>query len=196
MAALFASVLFEIKIDAQLKGDHLVGDFGLSAGTQAPPTIIAALPLYGYNASRLRNSDGDVVNSSPDISAFLMAVGGSVVTNFKILNANYGASILIAFISNRIEGNIIQSKSLSGLQICMRSRCNWDGIRKEQITALAMEFTSPLENMSLGEPTIKDWVCGAMSFQVVQQYILIKKRHLIFPRSRFMKCIVKRKTLQ
>jgi len=34
-----------------------VGDFGLSAGTQAPPTVIAALPLYGYNASPLKNSD-------------------------------------------------------------------------------------------------------------------------------------------
>jgi len=42
------------------------------------PTIIAALPLYGYSASRLRNSDGDVVNSSPDIGAFLLGVGGSV----------------------------------------------------------------------------------------------------------------------
>ena len=94
MAALFASLLFEIKIDAQLKGDHLVGDFGLSAGTQAPPTIIAVLPMYGYNASRLKNSDGDVVNGSPDISAFLIGVGGSLVTNLKMLNANYGASIL------------------------------------------------------------------------------------------------------
>jgi hypothetical protein len=114
IAALFVPVLLGIKTNAQLKGDHLVGDFGLSAGTQAPPTIIAALPLYGYNASRLKNSDGDVVDRSPDIGAFLLGVGGSVVTNLKILNANYGASILVAFISNRIEGNIIQSKSSLG----------------------------------------------------------------------------------
>src|SRR5690349_10136676 len=81
IVALCVFVLFGININAQLKGDHLVGDFGLSAGTQAPPTIIAALPMYGYNASSLKNSDGDVVNSSPDISAFLIGVGGSVVTN-------------------------------------------------------------------------------------------------------------------
>jgi hypothetical protein len=36
IAALFVFVLLGIKINAQLKGDHLVGDFGLSAGTQAP----------------------------------------------------------------------------------------------------------------------------------------------------------------
>ncbi len=32
---------------AQLKGDHLLGDYGLAAGTQAPPSIIVALPVYG-----------------------------------------------------------------------------------------------------------------------------------------------------
>jgi hypothetical protein len=48
--------------NAQLKGDHLVGDFCLSAGTQAPPTVIAALPFYWYGASTLKNSNGDVVS--------------------------------------------------------------------------------------------------------------------------------------
>jgi hypothetical protein len=62
----------------------------------------------------LKNSNGDVVNTSPDIHAFLMGIGGSVVTNLKILNANYGASLLIAFISNRIEGNVIKSQSSLG----------------------------------------------------------------------------------
>jgi hypothetical protein len=107
-------VLMCAKTKAQLKGDHLLGDYGLSAGTQAPPTIIGALPIYGYNASRLKNSNGDAVNTSPDIHAFLMGIGGSVVTNLKILNANYGASLLIAFISNRIEGNVIKSQSSLG----------------------------------------------------------------------------------
>lgn len=46
-----------------------------------------------------------MVNSSLDIGAFLLGVGGSVVTTLKILNVNYGAGILIAFISNRVEGN-------------------------------------------------------------------------------------------
>jgi hypothetical protein len=196
IAGLCVFVLLGIKTSAQLKGDHLVGDFGLSAGTQAPPTIIAALPLYGYNASRLRNSDGDVVNSSPDIGAFLIGVGGSLVTNFKILNANYGASILIAFISNRIEGNIIQSKSSLGFTDMYAQPLQLGWHTKRADYSAAMEFISPLENMNSVEPKIKGWACGAMSSQVVQQYILIKKRHLIFPRSCFTRCIARRKTLQ
>jgi hypothetical protein len=99
---------------AQLKGDHLLGDYGLSAGTQAPPTIIGALPFYGYNASRLKNSDGDLVSTNLDIHAFLMGVGGSVVTNLKILKANYGFSVLVAFMSNRLEGNKVQSSTPLG----------------------------------------------------------------------------------
>jgi len=100
--------------NAQLKGDHLLGDFGMSAGTQAPPTIIAAFPFYGYDASRLKNNKGDVVTSNLDIHAFLVGIGGSVVTNLKILKANYGASLLIAFMSNRLEGNKIQSSTPLG----------------------------------------------------------------------------------
>jgi hypothetical protein len=94
---------------AQLKGDHLLGDFGLGAATQPPPTIIAALPFYGYNASRLRNSSGDVITDDLNVNAFLVGAGGSVVTDFKILNANYGATVLLAFMSNRLEGNEVQT---------------------------------------------------------------------------------------
>jgi len=96
------AVFFMLNTDAQLKGDHLLGDVGLNAGTQAPPTINAALPFYWYDASRLNNSNGDVVTTNLDINAFLVGIGGSVVTNFKILNANYGATVLFAFMSNRL----------------------------------------------------------------------------------------------
>lgn len=98
---------------AQLKGDHLLGDYGLNAGTQAPPSIIAALPFYWYDASKLVRNNGERINA-PDLNVYLMGVGASVVTNLKILNANYGASLLIPFMSNRIEGNVIQSKTSLG----------------------------------------------------------------------------------
>ncbi len=96
---------------AQMKGDHLLGDFGLAAGTQPSPSIVAALPLYGYNASRLVNNDGDVIDKSPDVNAFLLGAGASVVTKLKLLGANYGASLLFCFASNKIEGNSVQSSS-------------------------------------------------------------------------------------
>lgn len=106
-------MLITVNSIAQLKGDHLLGDFGLSAGTQPPPTIIAAVPLYWYSASTLVNDDGDEI-TAPDINVFLAGVGGSVVTNLKILKANYGASLLIAFMSNRLEGNKVQSSTSLG----------------------------------------------------------------------------------
>jgi len=107
--AFFLPMLIAMISNAQLKGDHLLGDFGLGAGTQAPPTVIAALPFYWYDASKLKNSNGDIVTSNLDVKAFLMGIGGSVVTNKKILNANYGFSVLFAFMSNRLEGNKINS---------------------------------------------------------------------------------------
>jgi hypothetical protein len=110
----FLSVMLMAKTNAQLKGDHLLGDFGLGAGTQAPPTIIAALPIYGYSASKLKNSKGDVITSNLDVHAFLVGMGGSIVTNYKILGGNYGASVLFAFMSNRLEGNKIQSSTPLG----------------------------------------------------------------------------------
>ena len=45
IAALVFYMLVAIKSDAQLKGDHLLGDFGLNAGSQPPPTVIGALPF-------------------------------------------------------------------------------------------------------------------------------------------------------
>lgn len=96
---------------SQLKGVHLLGDFGLSAGTQPAPSLIAAVPLYWYDANTLKDSKGNVVNHNPNLNMFLTAIGGSLVSNAKILGANWGASVLVPFVSNRIEGNFIQSNS-------------------------------------------------------------------------------------
>lgn len=111
--ALILSMFIATHSIAQLKGDHLLGDFGLQAGSQAPPTIIGAVPLYWYNASSLMNDNGDEI-ADPNIKVFLVGVGGSIVTNLKILKANYGASVLMAFMSNRLEGNKINSSTSLG----------------------------------------------------------------------------------
>lgn len=103
-----------VQVHAQLKGDHLLGDFGLQAGTQAPPSVIGALPFYWYDAAKLKDDNGDVLTSSVDMHAFLVGLGGSVVTNLKILHANYGASLLFCFMSTRIEGNKIQATGSLG----------------------------------------------------------------------------------
>lgn len=103
--------LFTITANAQLKGDHVLGDIGMEAGTQAPPSLSIAIPLYFYNASALKKSNGSISHVNPDLNTFITGVGISYVSNLKILGANYGASVLLPFAQNRIEGNVISSKS-------------------------------------------------------------------------------------
>lgn len=97
---------------SQLKGGHILGAMGLQSGTQAPAnTLSLYVPAYLYDASSLRNADGDKAIANPDLTMFLTGVGASYVSDFKILGANYGATILVAFASNTIQGNTIDSKN-------------------------------------------------------------------------------------
>lgn len=86
-----------------MKGDHLLGDKGLKAGTQAPPSIVVAVPFYYYNSSVFINGDGNKVDNSPEINSFLTGIGGSITTNFKILGGNWGATLLIPLVKNKAE---------------------------------------------------------------------------------------------
>ncbi|MEP6804325.1 MAG: transporter [Flavobacterium sp.] len=97
---------------AQLKGGHILGAMGLQSGTQTPEnTLSVYVPGYFYTASSLRNADGDKSIANPDLNMFITGVGATYVSDFKILGANYGAAVLLAFASNRIQGNTVDSKS-------------------------------------------------------------------------------------
>lgn len=97
--------------NAQLKGGHILGAMGLQSGTQAPEnTLSLYIPGYIYTASSLRNPDGDKVGN-PDLTMFITGAGANFVSNFKILGANYGATILLAGASNTIQGSYIDAKS-------------------------------------------------------------------------------------
>jgi hypothetical protein len=98
--------------NAQLKGGHLLGGMGLQSGTQTPEnTLSVFVPAYFYNTTSLRNNDGDVAVANPDLNMFLTGVGVGWVSDLKILGANYGASVLLPFASNTIQGNAVSSKS-------------------------------------------------------------------------------------
>lgn len=97
---------------SQLKGGHILGSSGLQSGTQAPANNLSLyVPGYFYEAGSLRNSDGDKSIANPDINMFITGVGANYVSDFKILGANYGATILLAFASNTIQGSYVDSKS-------------------------------------------------------------------------------------
>lgn len=109
---LIALLLVSVSGFAQLKGGHILGAMGLQSGTQTPAnTLSVYVPGYFYDASLLRNADGDESVANPDINMFITGVGANYVTDFKILGANYGATILLAFASNTIQGNTLDAKN-------------------------------------------------------------------------------------
>ena len=93
---------------AQLRGNHILGSNGLHAGTQSAPSVNFSVPFYWYDATKLINSKGEVINRFPNTTVFMTGINASIVTNIKILNANYGAGVLVSFMSNRIESDIMQ----------------------------------------------------------------------------------------
>ncbi len=113
LALLTASLLLYISSNAQLKGTHLVGDAGLQAGTQPPPSFTLVVPVYNYHTSKLIKANGDKIDA-PSINAFLVGIGGSLVSDLKFLGGNYGATVLFAFMSSRIEGDSINTSSNLG----------------------------------------------------------------------------------
>jgi len=102
----FSLIMMCFSVNAQLKGGHILGAMGLQSGTQAPEnTLSVYVPNYIYTASTLRDANGDKALTNPDLTMYLVGAGGSYVSDFKILGANYGAAILLAFASNTIQGN-------------------------------------------------------------------------------------------
>ncbi|WP_197276629.1 transporter [Flavobacterium sp. KJJ] len=101
---LFILVCFSA--NAQLKGGHILGAMGLQSGTQTPAnTLSVYIPGYFYTASSLRDANGDKAIVNPDLTMTITGAGASYVSDFKILGANYGATILLAFAANTIQGN-------------------------------------------------------------------------------------------
>lgn len=93
---------------AQLKGGHILGGMGLQSGTQTPAnTLSVYIPGYIYAASSLKDANGDKAIANPDLTMVITGAGVSWVSDFKILGANYGATALLAFASNTIQGNSV-----------------------------------------------------------------------------------------
>ncbi len=94
---------------AQLKGDHILGDHGLKAGTPPPPSIVVLVPFYYYNSSTFKDGSGSKIDHAPDINTYLTGIGVSVTTRFKILGGNWGASFLIPVVKNKVEIDTIKA---------------------------------------------------------------------------------------
>ncbi|MCD0469552.1 transporter [Flavobacterium sp. JAS] len=103
-------LLIYLPVNAQLKGGHILGAMGLQSGTQTPEnTLSVYVPGYFYTASSLRDANGDKALANPDLTMSITGAGASYVSDFKILGANYGATVLIAFAANTIQGNSLNA---------------------------------------------------------------------------------------
>lgn len=103
-------LLIYLPVNAQLKGGHILGAMGLQSGTQTPEnTLSVYVPGYFYSASSLRDANGDKALANPDLTMSITGAGASYVSDFKILGANYGATVLIAFAANTIQGNSLNA---------------------------------------------------------------------------------------
>jgi hypothetical protein len=93
---------------AQLKGHYIPGFTGLQNGSQPPPSITLAVPVYVYPTDTIKNDDGETIGANPQINVSFTSVSVVWVTNVKFLGANLGGQALpAAFIRSRIEGNLL-----------------------------------------------------------------------------------------
>jgi hypothetical protein len=89
---------------AQLKGHYIPGFTGLQNGTQTPPGISLALPVYFYTTDDIRDGSGRSIGIRPRITSTFTGPVLAWVTNVKVLGANLGGAVVpIAFIKTRIE---------------------------------------------------------------------------------------------
>ena len=100
--------------NAQFAGHNTRGDFGLLAGSQAPPGFYLA-PIYvRYDGDTLRNSQGDSVGLDPERRGSLnvnsYVLGLIWVSEIKIFGANYGVQAYPAFTDNVLEAPILASQ--------------------------------------------------------------------------------------
>lgn len=98
-------------VRAQLKGDNILGDMGLQSGTQAPPGFNIVVPVYFYNAKKLKDDHGNVLSGNLDLNMFFTGIGATWVFPAKILGANLGGSVIFPFASNRLQSNLANEKS-------------------------------------------------------------------------------------
>lgn len=103
------------RAEAQLNGSHLLGDYGVLAGTQPAPGVYTALLYYRYATDTIKNRNGEKISLSPDEpgSVALNAYAPLVVyvSRAKVLGASYGALATFPWINGSIE---VPAVSLSG----------------------------------------------------------------------------------
>ena len=96
LATLLHFILLPLSVHAQLSGANTKGDYGLLAGTQAPPGFYVVPLFYDYTADTLRNRDGDSlapIELGGDVNIRAAVLGMMWVSEIKILGGTYNFAI-------------------------------------------------------------------------------------------------------
>jgi hypothetical protein len=91
---------------AQLRGPYIPGSAGLQSGSQAPPGVGIALPLFLYPSDTIKDEAGQTVDSGgASVQTVFLAPTVTWVTKARILGGNLGGLVMpVAFIRSRLEG--------------------------------------------------------------------------------------------
>ena len=102
---LLATLFLASTVQAQYKGSRIPGFLGVDSGTQAPAGLYAGNLLWVYPTDTIKDNFGNKINSTGSLTTTADLILVNLVTNVKILGANYGASAAIPFMKNRIQFN-------------------------------------------------------------------------------------------
>jgi len=104
VVAVVGLLAFSGTAQAQLKGHYIPGFTGLNNGSQPPPSITFAVPVYVYPTDTIKDDNGDTVGGQPHITALFTGLSVIVVTNAKLFGANYGFQVVpVDWMKSRIE---------------------------------------------------------------------------------------------
>ena len=106
-AACGLTLLLAVPVQAQLNGNHSLGDFGVQAGTQPQPGFYAALFYLRTDTDTIKDADGNTVRLSPDSPGSVDVSAGApllwYVSKAKILGANYGVMAVLPWANASLE---------------------------------------------------------------------------------------------
>ena len=91
------TLLFGVPAQAQLNGNHTLGDFGVQSGSQPQPGFYTALFYLRYDTDTIKDADAETVRlpqASPapgSLAVSALAPMVWYVSKAKLLGANYGA---------------------------------------------------------------------------------------------------------
>ncbi len=101
----FIVTAFPVVSQAQYKADDIPGFLGLSNGTQPPPGFYFGSLAWVYPTDTVKDNNGNSVTLPGSLTSTAEIILVNVVTNYKILGANFGASVGVPFIKDRIQAN-------------------------------------------------------------------------------------------